>query len=299
MKKISIIVHGRHGLNPLLQDFIDNNSQTSGLEIQLRLTKKNGDAKQFAKDACLLKHEIIIAAGGDGTINEVVNGMFDSAESKPHLLIIPIGTGNDFMLNRKVFTNPNQITAAIHSTQRTSLDVGAIHEVDKKHYFLNIADIGFGGATVHTLNKQRKYLGGKISYPIAILRTFFSYRKPTITFESSNFNYKGKALMIAFCNSESFGSGIKIHPGADPSDQILNVTFLGQVSLFDYIRYLPKLKKGIRIDHPELHYFTANEARMTLLQGCAPIEADGEAVNFTNATISLIPSAIQLIEPLN
>lgn len=297
MKNVSIIVHGRHGLNDLLKQFIDQYSLK--YHLQVRLTAKNGDAKKFAKEATEHKHDIIIAAGGDGTINEVVNGMFTSKESKPDLLIIPIGTGNDFMLNRKIFQKPDQLFDAIQSTQRTKLDVGAISNGEKKHYFLNIADMGFGGATVHTLNKQRKYLSGKISYPIAILRTFFSYRKPTIAFESSTFNYTGKALMIAFCNSESFGSGIKIHPGADPSDQLMNITFLGKVSLFDYIRYLPKLKKGIRIGHPELHYFTVNESRISILHGTAPIEADGEPVNFTNATISLIPSSLQLIEPNN
>lgn len=299
MKTISIIVHGRHGLNKLLLDFIDAYGTTTELCIDLKLTEKNGDARKFAFESTQKNDDIIIAAGGDGTINEVLNGMFDSKEEKPNLLIIPIGTGNDFMLNRKNFTTPRQLYSSIVSRERTSLDIGSITENAKVHYFLNIADVGFGGATVHTLNKQRKFINGKISYSIAILRTFFGYRKPTIEFESPNFNYKGKTLMIAFCNGESFGNGIKIHPGADPSDQIMNVTLLGKVSLFDYIRYLPKLKKGVRINHPELHYITINGAHIKILQGAAPIEADGEPVNFKNVTISMNPSAIQLIEPLD
>lgn len=299
MKKISIIVHGRHGLNRLLKDFINRYHLTGEIELTIRLTEKIGDAKQFAEEAAQLRHDVIIAAGGDGTINEVINGIMNTNDHRPDLLIIPVGTGNDFMLNRKTYSRSEQIYDTIRSATRTMLDVGLIKSNDTKHFFLNIADVGFGGATVHTLNKQRKFITGKISYPIAILRTFFSYRKPIIAFESSSFNYRGKTLMIAFCNSESFGNGIKIHPGADPSDQIMNVTLLGNVSLFDYIRYLPKLKKGVRINHPELHYLTVNEAQIKILEGTAPIEADGEPVNFTDATISMIPSAIQLIEPVN
>ncbi len=282
----------------MLREFIDAYSNVAELSIELKLTEKTGDARKFAFESTQKNYDIIIAAGGDGTINEVLNGMFDSEEEKPHLLIVPIGTGNDFMLNRNIFTSPEQLYNSITSLERTSLDIGSIKENTKVHYFLNIADAGFGGATVHTLNRQRKFLRGKISYSIAILRTFFYYRKPTIEFESPNFNYKGKALMVAFCNSESFGNGIRIHPEADPSDQNMNITLLGKVSLFDYLRYLPKLKKGIRIDHPELHYFIANEAHLKVIEGSAPIEADGEAVTYRNVKVSLVPSAVKLIEPL-
>lgn len=297
MKTITIIVHGRHGLNPLLKDFVHAYDQHKDITLTVKTTQKSGDAKVFAQEETANQTNIIIAAGGDGTINEVINGILPFAGKKPSLCVIPVGTGNDFMQNRKLFTSAHELFESIMREEGTKLDVGSIEANQKQHFFLNVADVGFGGATVHTLNKQRRFISGKIAYPIAILTTFFRFRKPLIEFKSPNFNYKGKALMVAFCNSSSFGSGIYIHPGANPSDQIMNITLLGKVSLFDYLRYLPKLKQGKRIDHPELHYFTANEAQIKIVNGSAPIEADGEPVHFNDSTIRLIPAAIKLIEP--
>jgi diacylglycerol kinase (ATP) len=294
---ITIIVHGRHGLNNLLKDFLGKYSNDAKITTQTLFTKKGGDARQFAKEATEQKQDVIIAAGGDGTINEVINGILCCTQNPPRLMIIPIGTGNDFMLKRSTFSCADQLYKALHQPDATPLDVGKITAENERHYFLNIADAGFGGCTVHTLNRQRKYISGKIAYPIAILTTFLRFTKPNIQFSCGDFSYQGKSLMVAFCNSQSFGSGIIINPDANPSDQLMNITFLGKVSLFDYIRYLPKLKKGKKIEHPELHYITGNVAHIKVLSGSAPFEADGEPVKFKNATITLIPSVLHLIEP--
>lgn len=297
MQNVSIIVHGRHGLNALLKDFIALYKDDSKIRIHLKTTKKEGDAHAFAADAVQGRHQVIIAAGGDGTVNGVLNGMFSVELSHPKLLIVPIGTGNDFMKTRRKFTTGQQVYDAIISTKSTLIDVGQIQEKEQKHYFLNIADAGFGGETVHTLNRHRKYIGGKIAYPLAILRTFLIYRKAEIAFSCDHFSYQGKVFMLVFCNSSTFASGIIINPDADPTDGVLNITLLGKVSFLDYVRYLPKLKKGIKINHPELHYLTTKSAQMTLLSGKAPVEVDGETVNLKNINVLLIPSVLQLIEP--
>lgn len=298
MQKITFIVNGIHGPNKLIREILLILQKNDLFQYSFHLTQKAGEASQIAHHACANHTDIIVAAGGDGTINEVVNGMMLFDGQLPRIAIIPIGTGNDFMRNRKQFSNPQSFLDALIKTQNTSLDLGCIQSTKIKHYFLNIADTGFGGTTVHTLNRQRKYLRGKISYSFAILRTFLWFKKPELKITGNSFEHIGKTFMVAFCNSSTFGSGLTIAPSAKPDDGILNITIIGNVSLFDYLRYLPSLRKGHNIQHPEVNYYCDNSIRVDVIKGKADTEADGETITTESIHITLIPSAIRLIEPI-
>ena len=161
---------------------------------------------------------------------------------------------------------------------------------------MNIADVGFGAAVVEILNKQRKYLGGKASYALAILRTFLRFKTPHLTIQSPSYQYSGPVFMVAFCNGDMFGDGLYIHPGAKVNDGVMNITLLKKIGLMDYVRNLKNLKTGKRINHPEAFYFTENELSIMVSKGKAVTETDGEHLATAEIRVSIVPSAIQLLK---
>ena len=296
MINICFIIHGKLKNRNTHSDYLK--ACRDNLEFQTRIlyTDKQGDAREFAKQETEQGTNILIAVGGDGTVNEVLNGMLSSTNKKPILGILPAGTGNDFVRSIPRFKDPNQLIHSVLERKVNLTDVGVLKH-NEDHYFLNIADIGFGGKAVEVLNRQRRIFGGPLSYPIAILRTFFGFKKPTLRITGPGIIHNGPTFMVAFCNGHSFGNGLCIHPGANPQDGKLNLTLLGEVSIWEYLRYLGDLKKGKRIDHTAIHYFTGNKFEVQLEKGVASTEADGELIATHSFTVVLLPSHLGLLTP--
>lgn len=296
MKRIDIVVNSTHGNVPLIRELVKMAVDTS-IDLHIHQTKYKGHGVILAESVCHENTSLILAAGGDGTAHEVINGILKSNISPPPFAIIPVGTGNDFMRGRPLFTSASRIIDSLENKRWQSTDLGCINHGQQKSYFLNIADTGFGGATVQTLNKQRSWITGKISYSLAILRTFLTFRKPILTITTAEWTHEGQVLLCAFCNGGIFGSGLTIHPEANPHDGQLEITLIGKVSLFEYLRYLPKLKKGERISHSEVKYLRSNHTSVKIIEGKSSTEADGEPICETDFTVELVPGKINLLVP--
>jgi diacylglycerol kinase (ATP) len=296
MKRIDIVVNSTHGNVSLIRELVKMAVDLS-IDLQIHYTQYQGHGVILAENICAQNTSLILAAGGDGTAHEVINGILRSNFNPPPFAIIPVGTGNDFMRGRPFFTCASQIMDSLENKRWKSTDLGCINHGQQKSYFLNIADTGFGGATVHTLNKQRSWIKGKISYSLAILRTFLTFRKPILTISTAEWTHEGHVLLCAFCNGGIFGSGLTIHPEANPHDGELEITLIGKVSLFEYLRYLPKLKNGERIEHSEVKYLRSNNITVKIIDGKSSTEADGEPICETDFTVELVPGKINLLVP--
>jgi len=294
IKQIAFIVNGARPLNRSIQKTIDQCAADVALSVQIGKTTREKEAGELSTKFSEEGVDLIVAVGGDGTVNEVMNGMMRSSR-KPLLAIIPNGTGNDFY--RSAFNNSTDgdFLLALKSPFIMSVDVGKIESHLGTQYFLNIADVGFGAAVVEILNKQRKYFGGKASYALAILRTFLNFKTPHLTIQSPSYQYSGPVFMVAFCNGDMFGDGLYIHPGAKVNDGVINITLLKKIGLMDYVRNLKNLKTGKRINHPEAFYFTENELSIMISKGKAVTETDGEHLATAEIRVSIVPSAIQLL----
>ncbi len=295
IKKIAFIINGARPLNPNIQAIIDQCLADYSLGVQISKTTKEKEADELSTKFSNDGIDLIIAVGGDGTVNEVMNGMM-RASKKPLLAIIANGTGNDFY--RSAFNNSTSgnFLSALKNAQIMPVDVGKIESDFGTKYFLNIADVGFGASVVEILNKQRKYLGGKASYALAILRTFLGFKTPHLSIRSQSYQYAGPVFMVAFCNGDMFGDGLYIHPGAKVNDGMLNITLLKKIGLMDYVRNLKNLKTGKRINHPEAFYFMENELTIQVVKGKAVTETDGEHWPTAEIKVSIVPAAIQLLK---
>ena len=161
---------------------------------------------------------------------------------------------------------------------------------------MNIAGAGFDAYVVNLLNRQReKGMSGKFSYAWSIICAFLAYRKPVVEIESDEMQYRGKMLMIVVCNGKIFGHGLTINPYSDLENGKLNVTLLGKVTLFDYVRKLSDLKKGRAIQHEKVHYFESERITISKATDELFVEADGECFGKAPVTFSIAPKALNFL----
>ncbi len=268
------------------------------LDIHLFYTDGPKHAVSLARTAVLEGYEVIVAVGGDGTINEVANGIIASDYCLEVLFgIVPNGTGNDFQKYLGVF-NPHHFIESILHKKYALVDLIRVTTIEKSTYSINIAGTGFDGQVVQTLQNSRKFLGlnGRLSYPLAILQSFLTFRKLQVNIKAKEFEYTGKLMMVAVCNGTTLGHGLNISPNAKIDDGILNVTLLGNVSFLDYVKNLHKLKKGEFIEHPEVSYYKTEKISLSSSVNNLFTQVDGEHFCSGDVEFSIIKKGIRLLK---
>lgn len=291
MKTVHFIVHHKAVTHSLFVKVKAAISHSPNLSVVYKFTERSKHATELAASSCQEGADFIIAVGGDGTAHEVVNGI---AGTEVAFGIVPCGTGNDFCRSLGSF-DVKRFVSAIVESDTTLIDLGKIHFENGSVYFLNIADIGFGAEVVNCMNLQReKGITGKLSYSLAILRTFFTYRKTRIVIDGGTFEFEGEVLLIAFCNGKSFGHGLTIHPDASIQDGELAVTKIGNVNVFEYLMNLPKLKRGRKIKHQEVSYWKTTSVKI-ISNSSLHIEADGELYMKSVQSVEIVPKKLRLL----
>jgi YegS/Rv2252/BmrU family lipid kinase len=293
-KTLTLIIHGYRKISDKSLETIQLMEGEPLLTVTKRLTKGPGDAIEIARDAST-NSDVVIAVGGDGTCNEVINGLMITPNPEIVFGVIPNGTGNDFVRNFRLF-DPYTFVTAIVENSIQQIDLGKITFGQTSRYFINVADIGFGARVIDTMNRQRlSGIGGKFSYNLAILRSFFTYRKPIIKVQNDNFQFEGKSLMIVFSNGTTFGHGLKIYPEAKLDSGKLGLAVIGKVSLIQYAKNLGKLKDGKKIDHPEVKYHEFEKIHATTTDKNLIVETDGEIAGRSSITVEVVPGALQVV----
>ncbi|MGY8925827.1 MAG: diacylglycerol/lipid kinase family protein [Flavobacteriales bacterium] len=297
--KVVFILNGSKKLSAFAKKTIDKANEHDSLNCFISKTESSLHAITIAKDNANNGADFIIAVGGDGTCNEVINGIQKSNNRNQVIFgIIPNGSGNDFHRMLGSFS-PEKFIEALINQNCQHIDLIKIESGDKTIYSLNIAGVGFDGFVVNKLNQLRKnaFLKGKTAYAYSILRAFFSYKKPGVVLSSNDYNYSGKMMMTAVCNGTTFGHGMIVSPNAKLNDGKLSITFLGEVSLKDYVKNISRLKKGILIKHPEVHYFETKELTIAIKSGEMHLETDGEIIGQGDVHFQVIPDCLNILNP--
>ena len=297
--KILLIINGAKKLSKESLLAIELCQKSSSIDCSLIYTQKHRDAIKLAQHATDSGVECIIAVGGDGTCNEVINGIQKSINRESVILgIIPYGSGNDFHRMLGDFS-VGKFIDSLTSQKATSIDLIEIESNNETVFSLNIAGVGFDGFVVNKLNHIRKntFLKGKSAYVYSILRSFFSYKKPEVILSSLEYNFSGKMMMTAVCNGTTFGHGMIVSPKAKLNNGKLNVTVLGKVSLKDYLKNISRLKKGKLIEHPEVHYFETKELTISVKSEQMYLETDGEMVGNGDVRFKIVPKSLLILKP--
>jgi len=298
--KVAIILNGLSGkknffysrLLPVFREF----ASTDVLE-----TRTDHDAFDFSVKAISANYDLIVAAGGDGTIHQVVNGMLSTnlpTHKLPMLSTLPVGSGNDFARTVNITLHASGLRKRLTALNSNPIDVGSIKfqrdDKDTHAFFINVCSAGMGPEVLNKMNSGKKHFGSAVAYYIAILSTFWSYRCKAVTIKTAAWEWSNDLRTLAIGNGKFFGSGLCIAPEAKPDDGIFSAFICGAVSVLDFIRYTNTLKKSKVVNHPKVEYRIAEKLELTSKSPCR-IEADGELLGFLPATVEVIPGRIKFL----
>jgi diacylglycerol kinase (ATP) len=272
--------------------------------FEFALTTKPGEAATFVRKAILDGAKFVIAVGGDGTINEAVNGLCDGNEapvSDVTLGFVMIGTGGDF---RRSFDLPKGAKAAIErlkSGNTRVIDLGRIRYTDKngvtaERWFNNIASFGFSGEVVRAVNAARfsKLFGGKFSFLWNSFLELRKYQGCRLELVIDGETVTQEICTVAVCNGRFFGGGMKMAPNAALDDGIFDVVVVRQnppLTILD----MRLLYSGAHLDHPNVSVYRGRRIEAKPLSN-VPIylDVEGEAPGSLPATFEVVPQALRV-----
>jgi YegS/Rv2252/BmrU family lipid kinase len=248
--------------------------------------------------------DTIVAVGGDGTVNEIINGMIrDDAAISPRtrLALVPSGTGKD--LSRSLGTREVEYTLrALELDAVTHIDIGRIEFHDAEtgapvsRYFVNVADLGLGADVASRINRSSKALGGLMSYMINSIKTIvvFNAQEVRVTVDDT-LAYDGRAHLVIFANGRYFAGGMHIAPDSSLRDGLLDIFILEDVSKRELLTsLLPSVYRGKHIGKRGVHHLKGAHATVkcgsTML-----VEMDGEQPGHGPITVRTIPRVLPIV----
>jgi len=280
---------------------IEEKLRRYALDFDLLLTENPGHAVDIALQETP-NYDVIIAIGGDGTINEVVNGLMLALKNRvkiPALGIISIGTGNDLIFGLDQEEGIDAACELISKNTRRKIDIGHIiaDEVPAGRYFANGLGIGFDAAG-GVLAEKIKWPRGFLAYLIAALQNIFLYyTAPTLKIEFNEEIIEMPSLLVSVMNGRRVGGGFLTAPNALINDGFFDLCIAEEVSRPRMLTLLPMFLKGTQIHEPEIQMKRANELKISAIKGSMPIHTDGEIICLESkeATIKIIPRALEII----
>jgi len=258
-------------------------------------TTHPGHATQAARDALRAGERYLVAAGGDGTVHEVANGMIEDGRplaADAVLGVVAAGSGCDFA---RSFGLPGDAVQAAHhlaGDRVRPIDVGSITCADgTTRYFVNIAEAGLGGAVVARAARLSPLLRGA-RYACGFWLTLPGFRPATVRLDADGQAFEWRAFNVVVANCRFYGGGMQISPKSQPDDGALDVLVMtGPKS--DAFTTIPKVYKGTHLPHRNIAELPAVSLRIEA-DPPFPVEADGETLGTTPASFGIIPSAIRL-----
>jgi len=277
--------------------------EQEGLSFVCSLTERPGHATEITRRFLGEGHDLIIAVGGDGTANEVVNGFFDktgrSIRPGAALGLISCGTGRDLFRTLGI---PSDSTAAIrHIINSISrpIDLGLVtfcnsKEVRESRYFINVAGLGLDGATAEKVNRTSKALGGFISFLWATVSTIILYKNQKMNIIVDDEQICDEPItVVVFGNGRYFGSGMCVAPNALIDDGLLDIIILRDLSKLNLLISLPRVYKGTHLSHSHVSSLRGKKIKVTS-EGRALLDLDGEQPGRAPVEIEIIHHAISL-----
>ncbi|MDD5287941.1 MAG: diacylglycerol kinase family lipid kinase [Dehalococcoidales bacterium] len=270
-----------------------------GLKFEHDITEAPGHAIELAKSAVGKGYKLIVSVGGDGTINEIVNGLYVTGGIKDvELGIIGTGTGSDYIRTIGVSKHYQESCQHLMNPVKMSVDLGMVESLGNgqanRRLFANFAGLGFDAEVVRATTKKFKSLGGKPAYLMGLLSTFLTYKNHEVRLILDGQKEDRKICTIVMSNGKYGGGSMLIAPGADPSDGLFDVLIIGNISKPDLLCSLPRIYRGTHLTHPKV---TLKRAKVVEIhsEGHMSIQADGELLGEAPARFTVLPSALNIL----
>jgi len=265
-------------------------------------TEYPGHATELARAAGAQGCDLVVAAGGDGTVHEVINGLMQAPEKdRPALGIVPLGSGNDFAHILGVPDDPSQALQSCLSGQPHSLDVGSVRdENDRLEYFNNTIGIGFD-AVVTIRTRKITSIHGFMMYFVATMQTILrNFAAMDLHVETDRESWDQSTIMLTLGNGPREGGGFFVTPEAKLDDGLLNYVTIRKISRLTMLRLVPEVMKGT---HARFKQVRMGSCRKMTIASQQPlyVHCDGEifagfGVNIRKLTIEILPDAIRFLK---
>ncbi|WP_291566581.1 MULTISPECIES: diacylglycerol/lipid kinase family protein [unclassified Clostridium] len=260
-------------------------------EYIIEITKYKDHAIEIAKEYTSKDTYRVFAVGGDGTINEVLNGLIGSDSV---LCVIPTGTGNDFVRTLYKDKDIEDVLDSLISGQEHYIDLAKSND----RYFINIASVGFDAEVVYNARmfKNRRFIPSSFAYILSVIYTAFNFKSINMTIKIGERSIKESTFLLAACNGKCYGGGVMIAPKADMKDGLLDICVIRRPGLFTLLKSIPKALKGELEGIEEVNYYSGKKI---IVEGDREfiLNADGELFRQTQAEFELIENGMKVVIP--
>ena len=261
----------------------------------VHITEKAGDAARFARQAIRDRCEFVIAAGGDGTLNEVINGVARNPD-RVCIGLVPLGTGNDFARSLKLPVTIAENIEILRRGKRRSIDLVRVRS-DRVRYFINVSAGGFSGLVDEKLTPELKKTWGPLAYvrsAAAALSDLHAYRTAVELADGEKLDIDLYNIIVA--NGTYVAGGLPVAPESDPSDGLLDVVLIPKRSTPEMLLLAAQIVLGNHLRSESIVFRRTPRLKVRSQPGMW-FNADGELVGNEPATFEIIPRAIQFVVP--
>ncbi|HKO90614.1 MAG TPA: diacylglycerol kinase family protein [Polyangiaceae bacterium] len=309
MTRVAVVVNPRAGSGSAAKRLseLDSALRRLGIEFEILPTERRGHASELARQARERGCSVLGVLGGDGTLNEVAQAYLDAsgaALAGPPIALLPSGTGGDFA--RACPFSPASLDAMLErlrARQVRGLDLGVLrlHDSGGRPFwraFVNVVSAGISGEVDQRVERGPKWLGGKLAFFLATLGATLSYRNVPIEIEIDGQPWhQGPVLLVAIANGQFLGGGMRIAPGADWSDGLLDVVSVGDLPRSRFLASFPKVYRGA---HLGLEAVRAQQGQRVALRAARAeqpilVDVDGETPGYLPLSAHVLPRALQLV----
>jgi diacylglycerol kinase (ATP) len=298
MDRIALVVNPRAGRGRVARELprLLGDLRGIGIEPTLLETDRPGHGVELARRAAVAGHDTVVAVGGDGTVNEVVNGLIhgDTPVGPSALGVVAAGSGADFNRTWRLPKHTGDTLGGVLGPTRP-LDVGKLTfqtpEGTASRYFVNIAEVGMGAETVRLAGRMPRWLG-RSRYLIAFWPTLVRFRKRDLNVSTEDQTHTGDAHNAIIANGRYFGGGMHISPHSDPADGLLDL----QVSVGpkrQAFTLIPRIYKGTHLPDHRIVEMSGRSGRIDSSEPML-VEADGEVLGTTPLGFEVIPGALPI-----
>jgi diacylglycerol kinase (ATP) len=260
-----------------------------GWSVELHPTQAPGDGQRLAQEAAAAGYDLVIAAGGDGTINEVINGL---AGTRTALATLPLGTMNVWARELNMPLQPRAAAEALRDWQVRTIDLGRAGE----RYFLLMAGIGFDAAITAGVRADQKRRLGALAYVITGVEQALRIRGARTRLILDGRSIKGRVLMVVVGNTQLYGGLVKITHRASIDDGMLDVCVIRGDNFFSAVRHTIAILRQRYSHDPEIEYYRARTIQV-VARPRLPVQVDGDVIGLTPMTFAVVPGALRALLP--
>ncbi len=288
--KIGYVINPVAGKKRAVQrvSFIKEITEKQGYEAAIYITDKPGAGIKKAAEAVEKGCHIVVAVGGDGTVNEVVNGVGDNNVT---VGVIPAGSGNDFARALEIPLAFEEALDCILRGKTKMVDIGMVN--GKR--FVNVASVGFDAQVVMETDNIKHRIKGPLAYFLGVFKALTAYKPFDLELEFQGETIKKQAVLIAVANGIFYGGGMKVAPDALLDDGLFDVCLVEGIPKLRILKLFPLIYSGKHLLRPEVEYFRTERIRIDCPRGY--INSDGEVIGLCPADMVLLPKGLIIIIP--